>query len=230
MPKQFQRVISTLLSCDLHLMHTYAQQIKFIAYSFLSIFFLSACTANYTKSVVQGSLASVNLADAHQHQRSVDWVLSSSTPMCLNRSGNRDTGVHNRSLLALDAALLHNMQQAFPNLTVTKAHLSIEQAVSFARLNHCEVLLNPVLVRNKNNLNSIREISEGADLHPGRHIKPDEVAISLEILEARTGRLLDVAVLSSRQKYFAANDKQPADLYEEAVRRYVYNLTGRQPS
>ncbi|VUD47254.1 hypothetical protein TDB9533_00989 [Thalassocella blandensis] len=197
---------------------------------FAGLLVLSACTANYTKSVVDSSLANINLADAHQSQRSADWVLHASTPMCLNKPSNRDEAVHNRSLIALHSALAQNLQQAFPSLTLAEASLPLDQAIKFARRSRCELLVNPALVKNKNHLNSTRELSEGKDLHPGREVKPDEVAISIEIYEARTGRLLDVAVLASEQKYFASHHKQPSDLYQDAVKRFVYSLTGRQPS
>lgn len=190
---------------------------------------LTACTPNYTKNLAANSLASVNLSNSHTHQRSADWVLHPTTPLCLNKSGNREAAVHNRSLIVLNQALVENLQQAFPDLTSAEANLPLDQAIKFARRKRCELLLNPALVRNKNNLNTALELNQGKELHPNREVKPDEVTISIEIYEARTGRLLDVAVLMSEQRYFTAKDKLPSDLYHEAIRRYVYSLTGRQP-
>lgn len=202
------------------------QIVKWLVPAFLLS--ISACTAQYTQTVVQNSLENMHLADTHRFERSSSWIVHSSTAMCMTKSLNREENERRRALLDLDAALKNNFQQVFPDLYITEAILPLEQAFKVSRMKRCELLVFPALVKHENQLNSRQELNEGKGLHPSRKVSRDEVSLSIEIYEVRTQRLLDVALLTSRQKYFAKSDEQATEILDKALNQYVLALTGRK--
>ncbi|PCK07975.1 MAG: hypothetical protein COA42_11630 [Alteromonadaceae bacterium] len=164
----------------------------------------------------------------HKVHRNADWLLSPATRLYLNKPQYLlpDSQPLPRTMARFYHDLRTSMAMAFPGLHQSTQALSLETAFSEARLNGCELLVVPRLISKDDQLNTYQELSEGTMLHPDKRIARDSVMFQVIIYDVRSERLIDVATIKSKARFFSKSNSHALDLFTQAVNQYVKRLSG----
>lgn len=191
---------------------------------------LNACTYDYFLNSADTHLQRARLKSNYMVKRESDWIVHPRTAVTLARPIHIQSKIMPRNLTFLYQSLDLSLKQAFPSYSTHLNTVTLDQALSLAKVDKSELLFWPALVSTENNLNTERELREGPDLSDSSRYGPDRVVFQVLIYEVRTGRLLDLASVHSRSRMFAPNDSTPIDLYQDAAMRYTQVITGKQAS
>ncbi len=169
------------------------------------------------------------MVEKHAVYRDAPWLISRDTAIFLNQPKAMDTRSTQwrRTLTRFSDELDLSLRQVFPYFNSSETNLTLSDSFSRARRSGSKLVFIPKLIHSENHLNSFQELSEGKSLHPEKDIWPDKVAFQVLIYEVRTEKLLDVATIYSRSRFFASDRDQALDLFEPALSELVFRLTGK---
>lgn len=192
---------------------------------------MTACTSQYTAQLASQALTDVHLKSSYKIDRQSEWVIHSTTAIFLawpSQLEDSETQARGRHLDSLFASLRLGLEQAFPAFHCAQRALSLPEAFVLAEQASSGLLFWPKLVAVENRLNSPQELVEGRALHPGSQYGNDAAVFQVLVYEVRTRRLIDVATVFSRSHLFADTDSQAINLLDQAVKHYVYTITGKK--
>ncbi len=185
---------------------------------------LEACTTQYISSTYQKTTEALSLADQHKLVRQANWRLSTQTSLLLvkpaypYRSSSGKTEYH-RARSALLSALEHALLEQYPSTQVELSALSLEQAIEASYRAGARILVYPQLM----NYLDRADQSEG---NAKALFSKDKTRAQILLVDVYSGKIVDTALLESKSKVFNSSTNYASDLFNQAARDYVLQISG----
>lgn len=209
---------------------------------------LSGCTHQYAQSVTASSLSSIKLSNHYQLIRKEPWVVASNTKIVIAKTQPKyaksdafdyvNTAINeeqwleaNQSLSprlnsALFRSLQHSLLARFGSVDVVDGS-STALALELAQARGGQLLIIPSALASSDLLNSQLELNQGRTA-TSRTIGVDTSIIRIAVFEVTTGKLVDLATVEARGRYFASSNESTVTLAEKAAQVYVQAIAGGQ--
>lgn len=210
------------------------------------VVFVSGCTSQYASNVYRGAMQTLKLNQSYQLTRKEPWVITADTHLLLMKTAPEQSQleamnakamaatetqwlVANQTLAPrLNTAMFEALQQSligqFGSVSVTQSN-SVSEALAVGRGLGAQLLLVPAAISSEDNLNTQIEINQGS-VATSRTLGVDASSIRIAAYDVNSGKLVDLAQVQARGRYFAASDENTHELAAKAARVYVAAIAG----
>ncbi|WP_416455984.1 DUF4823 domain-containing protein [Saccharophagus degradans] len=210
------------------------------------VVFVSGCTSQYASNVYRGAMQTLKLNQSYQLTRKEPWVIAADTHLLLMKTAPEQSQleamnakamaatetqwlVANQTLAprlntAMFAALQQSLISQFGSVSVTQSN-SVSEALAVGRGLGAQLLLVPAAISSEDNLNTQIEINQGS-VATSRTLGVDASSIRIAAYDVNSGKLVDLAQVQARGRYFAASDENTQELAAKAARVYVAAIAG----
>lgn len=210
------------------------------------VVFVSGCTSQYASNVYRGAMQTLKLNQSYQLTRKEPWVITADTHLLLMKTAPEQSQleamnakamaatetqwlVANQTLAprlntAMFAALQQSLIGQFGSVSVTQSN-SVSEALAVGRGLGAQLLLVPAAISSEDNLNTQIEINQGS-VATSRTLGVDASSIRIAAYDVNSGKLVDLAQVQARGRYFAASDENTHELAAKAARVYVAAIAG----
>lgn len=168
---------------------------KCMALALLAALGLTACSYDYTKSMVTSAYGATGLGHNVSVSRYYDWRLSPETALWV---AVPKTELSPREGFEITQLIYTELRKKFPLSQSASLAASIENALAQARVRGKPITIYPYVYRYENNLSSLTEIGQNFD--DRNAIGRDHIGITLHAYNSYTGELIDVAELQASSK------------------------------
>ena len=178
------------------------------------------CTANYAASEYSKAKQVLRLEDSHLIVRKNQWRLSTDTPVFIAYSAVEQPNYRNkldlrRPKYQLQTAMEDAFVRRYAKVQASPMPLTYAKALERARASGSRVLIYPQLL----------EYPKFEDGRPPL-AKTHTAEFRVLLVDTLTDKVLDVATISARSELALGNEIDVSDLFAEASRLYVKQLTG----
>lgn len=220
----------------------------YLSLIFTVVALCGACTSQYTASVFSKSMSAIKLNQHYDLVRKEPWVIASNTHVLVmkfeysqHQLDARETKLNatdeaqwieaNQTLSPrLNSAMFQALQKSlitrFSRVSVTQTS-SVEMAMVSAKQKGAQILLVPSVMESNDSLNTQLEINEGR-IASGRSFAVDSSIIRIAAFEVTTGKLVDLASVKAKGRFFAPEHESTLDLAQKAAQVYVNAISGGQ--
>jgi|GEM_PF-3072102 len=168
---------------------------KCIVLTLLAAVGLTACTYDYTKSMVTSAYDATGLSHNVRVSRYYNWRLSPETALWI---AVPNTELSPREGFEISQLIYTELRKKFPLSQSASLAASIESSLVQARVKGKPITIYPYIYHYENNLSSPTEFGQNFD--DRNAIGRDHIGITLHAYNSYTGELIDVAELRASSK------------------------------
>lgn len=191
-----------------------------------------ACTAANTRYQTSQALKQLGFKNATTISRSERWVLAGASSVLLSYPmvGPGLTSEFPRLRNQLAELWLPVMSAKFQRVSMTPMMLNPTAVLDMARSQDYDILLQLRVMGSEDHLSSVHEWwrEGGIPSKNPRLTGRDRLQVTLEVIDARTGRRLDTLQSLSVSRRLAWGEVTPAQMIDEAVGALELQLQGHQ--
>lgn len=188
----------------------------------LALLTLSACTTNYTTSLIERSTSEWGLDKHHQVKRQSLWRLATDAKIAVINAPVFASAP--RASQRFQNLLSPEFNRIFPNSILIEAMNTQKLTIDKAFAKGCHFVVVPVLLNVENQLDAWHELQEGRHFHPNKQYGRDTITLRFLVYEAHTAQLVDTVEVMSRAAFFKSDSELPLHLLDSAVQSGVLAL------
>lgn len=206
----------------------------------------TGCTHQYAGNLYSTAMQSIKLDHRYQLTRKEPWVITADTRILVMRTQSIESqeDAMDTKMLAtsefnwlqanqtltprLNTAMFASFQQSlitqFGSVHVTQSN-SVAEALVTGRAMGAQLLFVPAVISQNNGLNTQIEINQGQTA-TSRNLGLDTSSIRIAAYDVTSGKLVDLAQVHARGRYFAAESESTPQLAAKAASVYVAAISG----